>query len=122
MDPYLLKPNETRLDIGMTPTEDVIMTYPRPTNLNYAIDRPQTMIYGTAPYMAGKGSPAELIMVSDRLRPQSTTAFQNDNRYNTGDDFPFVNTTCKIPLRFMDHDPVSTVAKTQNNLFNLRYN
>jgi len=122
MDPYLLKPNETRLSTGMTPTEDVIITYPQPTNLNYAANRPQTMLYGTAPYMAGKGAPHNLILVEDRLRSQSTTGFMRDHRYNDGSGFPFMNTSCKQPLRYMTSDPVSTVATTQNELFNLRYN
>ena len=36
-------------------TEEVF-TYPQPSTLNYGSSRPNTMLYGTAPYMAGKGS------------------------------------------------------------------
>ena len=55
-------------------TEEVFL-YPQPSTLNYGSSRPNTMLYGTAPYMAGKGSPAQYIETSDMLRPQSTTRF-----------------------------------------------
>ena len=49
-------------------TEEVLV-YPQPSTLNYVSSRPNTMLYGTAPYMAGKGSPAQYINTSDELRP-----------------------------------------------------
>ena len=55
-------------------TEEVFV-YPQPSTLNYGSSRPNTMLYGTAPYMAGKGSPSQHIETSDALRPQSTSRF-----------------------------------------------
>ena len=46
-----------------------IFSYPQPSTLNYGSSRPNTMLYGTSPYMAGKGSPAEFVEISDQLRP-----------------------------------------------------
>ena len=40
---------------------DEIFVYPQPGSLNCGSCRPNTMLYGTAPYMAGKGSPAQYI-------------------------------------------------------------
>ena len=53
---------------------DEVFVYPQPSHLNYG-SRPNTMLYGTAPYMAGKGAPARFIETSDQLRPQSTSRF-----------------------------------------------
>ena len=54
---------------------DEIFVYPQPSTLNCGGCRPNTMLYGTAPYMAGKGSPAQYIDTSDQLRPQTTSRF-----------------------------------------------
>jgi hypothetical protein len=80
------------------------------------------MLYGTAPYMAGKGSPAQYIDVSDQLRPQSTTRFGRvivpTYERNL---FPLSNMECKVPLRTMSYEPTSTRAELQNGLFQQRY-
>ena len=47
-------------------TEEVFV-YPQPSTLNYGSSRPNTMLYGTAPFMAGKGAPAQYIETSDLL-------------------------------------------------------
>lgn len=67
-------------------TEEVFM-YPQPSTLNYGSSRPNTMLYGTAPYMAGKGAPAQFIETSDQLRPQSTTQFNKLLVKRTKEDF-----------------------------------
>lgn len=98
-----------------------IFTYPQPSSLNYG-SRPQTMLWGTSPYMAGKGSPAEFIDVSDQLRPQSTTRFGKvivpTYERNL---FPLSDMTCKVPLRTISYEPSSTRAELQNGLFYQRY-
>lgn len=101
-------------------TEEFI-AYPQPSVLNYASSRPNTMLYGTAPYMAGKGAPKEFIDVSDELRPQSTSGF-NKFLVKTYERnfFPLQDVQCKIPLR-TNCDPSSTRAILQNNLFEKRY-
>jgi hypothetical protein len=101
-------------------TEEVFV-YPQPSTLNYCC-RPNTMLYGTAPYMAGKGSPAQYIEVSDQLRPQSTTRF-NKVIVPTYERnlFPLTNMECKVPLRSMTYEPMSTRAELQNGLFHQRY-
>jgi hypothetical protein len=80
------------------------------------------MLYGTSPYMAGKGSPAQFIDVSDQLRPQSTTRF---NRVIVPtyerNLFPLANMECKVPLRTIGYEPMSTRAELQNGLFQQRY-
>jgi|TARA_B100000767_G_scaffold248647_1_gene249713 hypothetical protein len=100
---------------------DEVFVYPQPSTLNYG-GRPNTMLYGTSPYMAGKGSPAQFIETSDQLRPQSTSTFNTsiaktyENQY-----FPIQNVECKLPLRTRTYEPASTRAMTQNVVFNQRY-
>ena len=103
-------------------TEEVFV-YPQPSGpVNNGASRPNTMLYGTAPYKAGKGSPAQHIDVSDKLRPQSTSRFSKhlvetyDKNY-----FPLNNVQCKLPLRTMQYEPDSTSAELQNGLFQQRY-
>lgn len=80
------------------------------------------MLYGTAPYMAGKGAPSNLIDVSDQLRPQATTRF-NKVIVPTYERnlFPLSNMECKVPLRTMSYEPMSTRTELQNSLFEQRY-
>lgn len=121
---YQLQPGLTLLQNDAVPivkaTEEVFV-YPQPSALNYCC-RPSTMIYGTAPYMAGKGSPARYIEVSDQLRPQSTTRFgkvlvkPHESGY-----FPLNDTVCNVPLRTLTYEPASTRAFIQNSMFNQRY-
>lgn len=100
---------------------DEVFVYPQPSHLNYG-SRPNTMLYGTAPYMAGKGAPAQYIDTSDQLRPQSTTRF-NKTIVQTYERnlFPLTNMECKVPLRTMKYEPASTRADVQNGLFQKRY-
>ena len=102
-------------------TEEVFM-YPQPSTLNYGSSRPNTMLYGTAPYMAGKGAPAQFIETSDQLRPQSTTQFNKllVKTYERG-FHPIQNVECKLPIRTQTYEPASTRAETQNFLFQRRY-
>lgn len=102
-------------------TEEVFV-YPQPSTLNYGSSRPNTMIYGTAPYMAGKGAPAEFIDSSDELRPQSTSRF-NKVLAKTYEQnlFPLQNMECKLPLQTMTYEPMSTRSEVQNGLFQQRY-
>jgi hypothetical protein len=102
-------------------TEEVFV-YPQPSSLNCGDCRPNTMLYGTAPYKAGKGSPAQFIDTSDQLRPQSTTRF-NKVIVPTYERnlFPLSNMECKVPLRTLNYEPTSTRAELQNGLFQQRY-
>jgi hypothetical protein len=101
---------------------DEVFVYPQPSSLNCGGCRPNTMLYGTAPYMAGKGAPANLIDTSDQLRPQTTSRF-NKVVVPTYERnlFPLTNMECKLPLRSMTYDPSSTRAELQNGLFEQRY-
>ena len=101
---------------------DEIFVYPQPSTLNCGGCRPNTMLYGTAPYMGGKGSPAQYIETSDELRPQSTSRF-NKNIVQTYERnlFPLSNMECKTPLRTLRYEPASTRAELQNGLFQKRY-
>ena len=106
---------------GVKATEEIFV-YPQPSTLNCGGCRPNTMLYGTSPYMAGKGSPAQYIETSDQLRPQSTSRF-NKNLVQTYEKnlFPLNNMECKVPLRTMRYEPSSTRAELQNGLFQQRY-
>jgi|SRR6056300_92557 hypothetical protein len=101
---------------------DEIFVYPQPSSLNCGDCRPNTMLYGTAPYMAGKGAPANFIDTSDQLRPQTTSRF-NKVIVPTYERnlFPLSNMECKTPLRTMTYEPLSTRAEIQNDLFDQRY-
>jgi len=101
---------------------DEVFVYPQPSSLNCGECRPNTMLYGTAPYMAGKGAPSNLIDTSDQLRPQTTSRF-NKVIVPTYERnlFPLTNMECKVPLRTMSYEPASTRAELQNGLFEQRY-
>ena len=121
---YQLQPGLTQIDYAAIPqpcANEVIFEYPKPSSLNFG-SRPNTMLYGTAPYKAGKGAPADLIMVSDELRPQTTSQFKkvyvDTLAKNT---FPWQNVQCMGPLRTMSFEPASTRAEMQNGLFLQRY-
>lgn len=102
-------------------TEEVFV-YPQPSTLNYGSSRPNTMLYGTSPYMAGKGSPAQFIETSDQLRPQSTSQFNKIvTKTYEKNFFPLQDMTCKLPPRTMSYEPVSTRAELQNAQFQQRY-
>ena len=122
---YQLQPGIKLVTDNAVPTvcanEEVFM-YPQPTSLNYVSSRPNTMLYGTAPYMAGKGSPAEYIETSDTLRPQSTSRFNKVlARTYEQNLHPLQNVACKLPLRTKSYEPSSTRAELQNGLFQQRY-
>jgi hypothetical protein len=121
---YQLQPGLNIVNGGGVPTNratDDVFVYPQPSTLNYS-SRPSTMVFGTAPYMAGKGSPAQHIEVSDQLRPQATTRFNKVlvKPHESG-FFPLNNVECKVPLRTRTYEPVSTRAHIQNSMFNQRY-
>ena len=122
---YQLQPGMKIVENPVKPpvcaTEEVFV-YPKPSTLNYGSSRPNTMLYGTAPYKAGKGSPAQYIDTSDQLRPQSTTRFgKNIVQTYERNLFPLSNMECKVPLRTMRYEPASTRAELQNGLFQQRY-
>ena len=102
-------------------TEEVFV-YPQPSTLNYGSQRPNTMLYGTAPFMAGKGAPSEYIETSDQLRPQSTSRF-NKVLAKTYEQnlFPLQHMECKLPLRTISYEPLSTRSEVQNGMINQRY-
>src|SRR5210317_2329835 len=122
---YQLQPGIKLVTDNAVPTvcanEEVFM-YPQPTSLNYVSSRPNTMLYGTAPYMAGKGSPAEYIETSDMLRPQSTSRFNKVlARTYEQNLHPLQNMECKLALRTISYEPMSTRSEIQNGMFNQRY-
>ena len=122
---YQLQPGlsiiENRGAVQPVKATDEVFVYHQPSKLNYG-SRPNTMLYGTAPYMAGKGAPAKYIDTSDELRPQSTSRF-NKHIVQTYERnlFPLSNMECKVPLRTIKYEPASTRADLQNGLFQKRY-
>jgi len=122
---YQLQPGIKLVTDNAVPTvcaNEEVFVYPQPSTLNYVSSRPNTMLYGTAPYMAGKGSPAEYIETSDTLRPQSTSRFNKVlARTYEQNLHPLQNVACKLPLRTQSYEPSSTRAELQNGLFQQRY-
>ena len=122
---YQLQPGIKLVTDNAVPTvcaNEEVFVYPQPSTLNYGSSRPNTMLYGTAPYMAGKGSPAEYIETSDTLRPQSTSRFNKVlARTYEQNLHPLQNVACKLPLRTQSYEPSSTRAELQNGLFQQRY-
>jgi len=122
---YQLQPGIKLVTDNAVPTvcaNEEVFVYPQPSTLNYGSSRPNTMLYGTAPYMAGKGSPAEHIETSDALRPQSTSQFNKVlARTYEQNLHPLQNVSCKVPLRTRSYEPSSTRAELQNGLFQQRY-
>ena len=122
---YQLQPDLQRIQNPALPPEmatDNFFAYPEAArNVNFG-SRPNTMLYGTAPYMAGKGSPAQFVDVSDELRPQSTTRFNVDyvNNYEK-QLFPMDRSMPAPPVPNV-MDPRSSRSELQNDLFDLRYN
>ena len=123
---YQLQPGMSIVqNSGALPTvkaTEEVFNYPQPSSVNCGSCRPNTELYGTAPYMAGKGSPARFIDVSDQLRPQTTSRF-NKNIVETHkrNYFPLQNVGCVLPLKTMTYEPSSTRAELQNELFHQRY-
>lgn len=122
---YQLQPGIKLVTDNAVPTvcaNEEVFVYPQPSTLNYVSSRPNTMLYGTAAYMAGKGSPAEYIETSDALRPQSTSRFNKVlARTYEQNLHPLQNVACKLPLRTQSYEPSSTRAELQNGLFQQRY-
>ena len=110
---------------GALPTvnaTDEVFVYPQPSTLNCGGCRPNTVLYGTAPFKGGKGSPARFIDTSDELRPQSTSRFNKTSvQTYVRNLFPLSNMECKVPLRTMSYEPSSSRAELQNALFQRRY-
>ena len=99
---------------------DEVFVYPQPSSLNNCC-RPNTMLYGTAPYKAGKGAPSEFIETSDVLRPQSTSFFKKVV-VQTYERNLFPLQDIDLPPRAMAYEPASSRAEVQNELFSMRYN
>lgn len=123
---YQLQAGLTQIDAQALPgvcATDGFAVYPQPSNLNYVSQcRPSTMIYGTAPYMAGNGAPNHLMMVDDSLRPQSTSRFNKVLVQPYARDlFPLQNVSRVGQAPTMSFDPASSRADLQNALFGKRY-
>jgi len=121
---YLLQPGLNVVEAHAVPTECAtkdFMIYPQSTDLNENHrEYQQTMLIGTAPFMALKGAPSNLVDTEDALRPQSTLQF-NESYTQFPRDFPAQNVSCALPVRTMKWDPINTRAQLQNELFTQRY-
>ena len=120
---YQLKTSHIQVDESAVPpvcATDSFQVYPQPATPGNCC-RPSTMIYGTAPYFAGKGAPAELVDVQDRLRPQSTTRFGNVLVKRNDGLHPLQDVSCAGPVRVRTTYPRSSRGDVQNILFHDRY-
>ena len=125
MSNYILQPGLQILEDNAVPKtcSDGYWAYPQPTNLNVNNREfySNTMIIGTAPFMALKGAPSHLIDVDDALRPQSTVGF-NDLSKHVPFTHPDIDVSCApLPPRVKSWNPVDTRAQMQNALFTKRY-
>ena len=104
---YQLQPGMNLVENPARPSvcaTDEVFVYPQPSTLNYGSSRPNTMLYGTSPYMAGKGAPAQYIETSDQLRPQSTSRFGKIlTKTHERNLFPLQDMSCKLFMRPMYH-------------------
>jgi hypothetical protein len=122
---YQLQPGLLNVDRDAFPYDsayDAVTVYPQPSKFTKCC-RASTMEYGTAPYMAGKGAPNELIMVDDELRSQSTSRFRKVlvRTYEGSGFFPLQDVSRAGQAPTMTWDPGSTRADKQNFLFKARY-
>jgi len=97
-----------------------IFTYPENSNANLPA-RPNTVLYGTAPFRGGGGAPAQLIDVSDELRPQSTTRFGKTLVQPMENTLFPVNNSMDAPPPPTPRGMVSSRAEIQNELYEQRY-
>jgi hypothetical protein len=122
---YQLSTADLQTDARGAPPEcatDNFFVYPQPANAqNCGSCRPNTELYGTAPYYAGKGAPAELVDVQDRLRPQSTTRFGRVLVSAEERLHPLQDVSCAGPVQVRTSYPSSTRADMQNASFGKRY-
>ena len=123
INPYTLQAGLRHVNDHAVPehkADQHVFVWPQPANDNTASCYPSTIIYGTAPYMAGKGAPHELIGVDDELRPQSTSFFKKYYDQKPF-DFPRNDVSCMLPPRTRGYDPENTRGDLQNGLFLQRY-
>lgn len=122
---YQLSTADLQTDARGAPAEcatDNFFAYPKPANAsNCGGCRPNTELYGTAPYYAGKGAPSALVDVQDRLRPQSTTRFGRVLVENERQLHPMQDMSCAGPVQVRTSYPSSTRAHMQNASFSQRY-
>ena len=113
----------SNLNAGVIPSVkagDEIFIYPQNSSDHLPV-RPNTMLFGTAPYKAGKGAPSEYIETSDELRPQSTTRFGKANVQPTQHTlFPVHTNMAPAPVP-IPREYASSRADVQNELFSQRY-
>jgi hypothetical protein len=121
---YQLQPGLINIDEQTTPSSsatDSFVIPPQPSNLNLCC-RPNTELYGTAPYKAGKGAPNHLIELDDMLRPQSTTQFKKILTDTLQEhSFPWNTMPCSVELPTKTIVPGSTRAYNQNIMYEQRY-
>lgn len=121
---YMLQPDLERLEQPALPENcatDFVFAYPQASHFNQCC-RPNTMLYGTAPYMAGKGAPGNVITLEDEMRPQTTKQFGKIYVDTYAKNVhPLQNMKCSQPLRVVAANPGSTRAEIQNCLFQQRY-
>ena len=122
---YQLTTAELQVDARSAPPQcasDNFFSYPQPANgSNCGGCRPNTEVYGPAPYYAGKGAPGELVDVQDRLRPQSTTRFGRVLVSESDRLHPIQDMSCAGPVQVRTSYPSSTRSDIQNVSFSQRY-
>jgi len=121
---YQLQPGLLNIEQSSLPTNpatDAFVVPPQPSSLHY-FGRPNTMLYGTAPYRAGKGAPNSLIELDDTLRPQSTSQFKKIyvDTYEQ-QVFPLNKIPCNEPIESHVIVPGSTRSDNQNAMYAQRY-
>ena len=121
---YQLQPGLLNIEQSSLPTNpatDTFVVPPQPSSMNY-FGRPNTMLYGTAPYRAGKGAPNSLVELDDTLRPQSTSQFKKVyiDTYEQ-QVFPLNQMPCDEAIESHVVVPGSTRAYNQNVMYAQRY-
>ena len=119
---YQLQPGLSIVENPAVPVNcatDEVFVYPQPSTLNNGSSRPNTMLYGGAIHggkVLQRNSSNEW-----SLRPQSTTRFNRVLMKRTSKTCSHCKTECKLPLRTISYEPMSTRSEVQNGMFNQRY-
>jgi hypothetical protein len=126
MASFTLQPGLRNLDTGILQKgcDSSFTPHPEYASRPNGSCRSQQMFteYCHSPYMAGKGVPSNLILVDDALRPQSTKRFGKVTvKPIERNLFPLQNNLCLGTPQVSMHNPSSTRAQLQNELFQKRY-
>ena len=125
MASFTLQPGLRNLDTGILQKgcDSSFTPYPEHDSRPNWSCRPNQLYteFCHSPYMAGKGVPANLILIDDALRPQSTKRFNKIVVEPIQRNLFPMQTFCLGTPQVSGFNPISSRAQLQNELFQKRY-